>query len=389
MVDDSSVSCNGQTSEDKFELLERGKNLAAEGKFTQSFEYLERCCSLFAADRDTHLKDYLRSHYMYAGALLDYCQSRNEEGLKNSESDLSRKRHFEDGNEDTATEAKQAKLEAMANGQHDQKDDLSHHMEFLKEVDSLLENDVNSDDAIDDDSQSEASNLSDQSEELDRDEKGPVGSLSDPEKDKEPSDQNNEASSSRSNERSSENPYKTLLHKSISCLQTVCNVLEPFFNVEQSENVLNAEERSLEEQLSRDFCIRLYGLTLYRLAVAKTEISETDQVEKIFDDCIKVLNIEDRRDHRRVSEVSFTAATVLKKLGKSEKARKLLESSIAEMKKAIQAHEIHMEEAQGDEKKGIREEIDEYRQVLLEIENYLSQFSSSEELKRVNESPCC
>ena len=108
-------------SEDKFELLERGKSLAAAGKSSESFTYLEKCCSLFAIDRDSHLKEYLRSHYLYACALLDYCQSMDM-GSRDTRNDVDRKRQLECNEADGPADAKQTKLDVnQSNRQSDQK----------------------------------------------------------------------------------------------------------------------------------------------------------------------------------------------------------------------------------------------------------------------------
>ena len=257
-------------------------------------------------------------------------------------------------------------------------DDLSHHLEFLKEIDSALGNDANSDDAIDDESQSEPSNVSDQSNYSDLGENDATISASDAKKGE---------SSSQDNEKSAGIPNKSLFHKSISCLQIVCSVLQPMFDYNQTEKVSDLEKSCVEKSLSRDFCIRLYGLTLYKLAVAKAEMLETEDVEKIFDDSIKVFLMEGKKDHRRLCEVSFTAATVLKSLGKTDKAKMLLESSIVEMKNGIHNLELELIQSQDDEREFLREEIQKCNEVLQEIEDHLSQLKSSL-LKNLNVSQC-
>ena len=83
--ENNEVAVDHQTSSsaDKFNLLECGKRLAMTGKFEQSFECFEKCCSMFAIDKDANLKEYLSSHYFFANALLEYCQNLNVEANKN------------------------------------------------------------------------------------------------------------------------------------------------------------------------------------------------------------------------------------------------------------------------------------------------------------------
>ena len=262
------------------------------------------------------------------------------------------------------------------------------HSAFLEEIDNLLSKDINNDEAIDSDSQSESFSESDQSDdgEQDANNDDDVTSSTHPkESNSNPCTSNCEDSESPllSGDLLSRDPSKPLLQKSISLLEFVCNNLKPIINNENPQNSIFSRENSTENTLSSDFCIRLYGIALYKLGVAKAEASsEIEELEKIFDDSIRVLQLSGKKDHFRISEVSFTGSSVSKSLGNVEKAQKLLEFSIAEMKTGITLVESELAMTKDEsEQEFLSGKIENNRRALQEIENHLT------ELKKKSDKP--